>query len=599
MRKFFVLLISILFLYFLFGFKKNVQKPNVILITIDSLRPDHLGCYGYHRNTSPNIDKLAREGVIFKNVIAQSNHTSSSLPSIMTSTYLHTHRVYDYGYDLDKNLSTLAEIMKANGYQTWSWIGNRDILTGANYLEHGFDVQESFTVKESRKIIYGVIEKIKANYKKSPIFLWVHYFDTHAPYDVPEPYPSFFPYYDIVNIPILSSTSERPEDYEGRGGIPGYVAEFGITNVDYYIAKYDRAINYVDAQIGLLTETLEKLRLDNRTLIIITADHGEFLGEHNIFFSHVIPMFDEVIKVPLIIKYKGRLPENRVIETQVETIDIMPTILDLVGIKKPPYIQGVNLFSFFRKFKKYALSENGKKGVFHYCIRTNGWKLLSRDINRDILRLVRFEDILNEYNFMVVDKKEFKNIISSRKRINEDLALNKEKISPLLKWIAQENMPILWFHNCENSQECLQNFYENIYLTDLDYCLYLNKFRTEFPYSSSEIEILLEEADKLSSDKVIAFLLTAKKERNISDIAENGNWYKLYQGFFVGPKWYALFNLKEDPKEKQNLFYLEEKVRFLEKKYISLVKKSKKFRSIKINLDKETKERLKGLGYLQ
>lgn len=587
-----ILCILLLSLYSVIGvkkFKKNTQKPNIILITVDSLRPDHLGCYGYYRNTSPNIDKLAREGIIFKNVIAQSNWTASSIPSLLTSTYMHTHGVKECKYRLNSSLYTLAEVMRYNGYNCWAGISNQDIVNCIKSTLRGFD--SIYVGMNGEEITREAIKYIKENYLNYPFFVWLHYFDTHGPYNIPEDYASIFPSLDLIDVPILSSGFFSDNYYDGRGGIPAFVARGGITNIYYYLSLYDGAIRYVDAQIGYILDTIKNLDLEKNTLFIVTADHGEFLGEHEIYFCHITPLFEEVIKIPLIIKYGKKIRGDKYL--QVRSIDIMPSILSLSKIKIPKTCEGVNVFSLRGRIKNfinnYAISENDYGGMFNYAIRTQEWKLLYRDINESEFIPLDSEMVLRKYGFQVVEKQRLKNGEGYSQEVD------RVKLNQLIEWLKKEKRPLLWFHKSKTYPK-IDGIYERLYLKDLDYCVLLN--RDDTYYTVDEIRILLEEVKKIYIEKKIVVFFTT--ESVVENNGENDKWYLLYRGFMRGPKSQALFNIKEDPGEKDNRIDRNWKIaQLLEKKYQSIVKKSKKLKPREITLDGETKKQLKGLGYLQ
>lgn len=354
------------------------EKLNVILITIDALRPDHLSCYGYKRNTSPNIDGLSKEGLLFTQAIAQGTRTHISLPSLHTSTYARVHRSYRPDLKINPSLYTLAEVLKKNGYFTMAIIN----YIKMDQLKRGWDTfiyDKNISAEEvTRKTVSLIEEKLNNNF-----FLWIHYFDPHGPYKPPTPYNSMF----LNNSRGKTVPISKKMD-SGFMAIPGYVAENNITDVDYYISQYDGEIRFVDEQIGLLWRKVKELNLDKNTILIITADHGEAMGERQHYFEHWAALYDEIIRVPLIIKCDKITSFARVIKQQVQSIDIAPTILELVHIDKPRTMQGNSLFpmiktgekhpSFF-SFSECGFQTPGSKSV--ECIRTNEWKLIYKEEN--------------------------------------------------------------------------------------------------------------------------------------------------------------------------------------------------------------------------
>ena len=378
---FLILAISLYALYL----QKKPARPNILLITIDALRADHLGCYGYARNTSANIDRLAKEGVRFTQAISQSTLTIPSLPSLMTSLYPSQHGITKIFQTSSIIAPTLAGILKENNYHTGAII--------AHFLEHtgikkGFDsavfVSPLDYAYTSDKVTKKAINWINQNRDKR-FFLWLHYMDPHEPFTPPHPYDEIFlsekskengkeflkkKYYWVDPSLKPSSLILPPITIQtGRGNL-------NEEDKEYYIAQYDGEIRFTDEQIGLLLDELKKLGLKKKTLLIVSADHGENLADYNNYFAHGINLNDNQLKVPLIITYHG-LPGNKIIKRQVQLIDIMPTILDILGIKKDITIEGKSLLPFI--FSKedaagqYAFSE--LFGVMT-SIRTDDWKLI-------------------------------------------------------------------------------------------------------------------------------------------------------------------------------------------------------------------------------
>jgi len=385
-----IVIVSVaLFLFILYVFLKInkhewIRKKHFILITIDALRPDHLGCYGYYRDTSPNIDSLAKTGLRFTQAISQGTLTWISLPSLMTSLYPSTLGIYYEDQILPISFQILPGILKKHGYKTC-------LITPHNALLHTFKHQNNpsafdiFDVSYTNDAIH-ITQKAMAwiaQHKDENFFLWLHYFDTHVPYPVKSIYYKKYLndgfYNNDYSIPIATLEEGYSDDK-----IPAPLAENNINNVSYYIAKYDGAIRFVDEQIGILLEKIESLGLSQNTLIIISADHGEGLGEHNHYFSHG-GVNEEVIKVPLIMKYGKFLSCGKIISQQVGLIDIMPTILSLAKIKPNFKMEGQSILPVIfgkKDSREYIFSEFCDKAVCIHSIRSNEWKLI-HNITKD------------------------------------------------------------------------------------------------------------------------------------------------------------------------------------------------------------------------
>jgi len=374
------LMVSFAFLSYL----RDSRRPNIILITLDALRPDHLGCYGYKRNTSPNIDKIAKEGLIFTQAIAQSSHTAPSNASLITSTYPNIHGVKDWGYQFSPAVSKiLPVILKEHGYRT-AFISDQLAMPLLKGFEKGFDTFN--TIKTStygpiaaRRQIMDItdwaIDWIKNNRRKK-FFLWVYYINPHGPYTPPYPYNKIF-----IGDPYYSSQKRVPisgdRDFQSPiGYIPRYLSYGNITEADFYISQYDGEIRQTDDQIGRLLQVLKAQGLEKNTIIIVNSDHGEAMGEHNRYFCHANSLYDELIKIPLIIKWKEKIPPGLKNNAQVRIIDIMPTILDILSIGKPDSMQGTSFMPLLSGRKcslpEFAYSEFWERK----SVRTPEWKLI-------------------------------------------------------------------------------------------------------------------------------------------------------------------------------------------------------------------------------
>ncbi len=400
-RRFFFIVTIIAISGGVFSYCKiKFSSPNVVLITIDALRPDHLGCYGYKRATSPNIDKLAQDGVLFTQAISQTSWTAASLMSLLTSTYPSTHKVDDWGLVLDQSLVTLAETLKRKNYVTaWGGGGNwiyKEIPSSGRGFDYFFDAPE----------VEGLIEQIlewMVKFKNKKFFIWVHFFDfPHTPYLPPAPYNELF---------ISAEAGKKLPIGKGAGGkgfIPDFAVVNHITDIEYYISQYDGEIAYIDEQLGRILDRLKTLNLDKNTLVIISSDHGESLGEHNYYFQHGYYLYDQLLKVPLIIK-GPKIPRGGVIDQQVQMIDIIPTILSFLKIKTDTEVEGISLLPVIlgRENKQiYAFSEVSN-GLNLKSIRTDGWKLIY-NLTDDEYELYDLKNDAEEtVNLAGIEKKQF------------------------------------------------------------------------------------------------------------------------------------------------------------------------------------------------
>jgi arylsulfatase A-like enzyme len=361
---------------------KANNKINCLFILIDDLRMDHLSCYGYYRKTSPTIDSLATKGVRFEQAITSSSHTSASVPTIFTSLYPITHGARistETAYGISPEQKTLTSILAQHGYTTAAFIADNPFikLSGidqdfATYFDGTVftklptysiffqKIVRKFLVRDIRaeNLNKIVMRWLKRNYQY-PFFLYIHYMDVHYP---------MLPYKE--HIKLLEEQAKL--DIAKCKGYP-FRNEKDAEKLYSIISRYDGDIRYLDEHIGRLLNYLKSLSLTEETLVIIAADHGEELQEHG-SIGHGDHLYDEVIRVPLIFYMPSRIQKLTIISQQVGTIDIMPTILDLLDIPAPSLIQGKSLVPLIS-----GVSTNEKRYIFGgqgSFVRTTDWKLI-------------------------------------------------------------------------------------------------------------------------------------------------------------------------------------------------------------------------------
>ena len=304
--------------------QKNTK--NVILISLDTLRPDHLGCYGYSRNTSPNIDSFVQESVLFQNSFATSPWTLPSHVSLITSNNCTNHQVYHVDQTMDPTLITLADILRNKGFFTGA-------ITGGGYVSGLYGFSKGF---DSYHVRGGILEKNAAEvgcryaldwierHKDRNFFLFLHTYQIHTPYRSPSPYNTLFLAEDsrFKEIDLGQLRFNHENRYKS-------VPEDLKQNI---IDLYDARIRYTDESlIEPLLDKLKKLELYDNTMIILTSDHGEEFFEHN-SWEHSHNLYNETIKIPLIIKFFNSKHAGKRIKNSARIIDIMPTILHELDI---------------------------------------------------------------------------------------------------------------------------------------------------------------------------------------------------------------------------------------------------------------------------
>ncbi len=359
------------------------RPRNAIVILVDTLRADHLSCYGYERATSPEIDAFAASGVRFARAIVQNPKTSPSVATILSGTYPHTHGIATIGTRLPDRVLLLPEVLAPRGYETASFVANVNVGAVFNF-DQGFrtmvQVGGRRVNNDAARVNAAVIPWLRQHRDGKPFFLYVHYIDPHAPYDPPPPYRDMFVrdrYWgerDGLDVPF-------GDTHVGR--IEHWLAIDHSTDVDLYVARYDGEIRYVDGRIGELLREIERLGLADDTLVVLVADHGESLGEHGWYFSHGLSLHETDVHVPLVFRLPGRLPAGRVVSRVVETVDIAPTILDLLGVPVPPVMEGRTLAPFLlpgtapgRPAAPAFMEAGSRIGRQRKGIRTERWKLV-------------------------------------------------------------------------------------------------------------------------------------------------------------------------------------------------------------------------------
>ncbi|MCM8813293.1 MAG: sulfatase [Candidatus Omnitrophica bacterium] len=351
------------------------SMPNIVLITVDCLRADHLSCYGYPRKTTPALDKLAAEGMLFLNAFAQSSHTPTAMCSLLTGTSPVVHGVKAWGMPVNARLDTLPGVLRRQGYTTYFFIANTFFLSGLPGYSRTFDVCGEFSSAE--EITEKILEQLQPGAGK-PQFIWAHYMNVHRPYSPLPAEAGLFmhdAWYDAnKNLPIVPQVW----DSYGIGGIPLNLAqECGHPeeqhNPDYYTALYDAAIVRVDRLIGRLAQQFAA-PARRQTLLIVTADHGEMLGEQDLYFHHGGFLFEPLLRVPLI--FWGPMVPRRRCEFPVGPhIDIPASIFALLRIPPPASFEGVDVLGRRAPRKRFLFADEGR---FVWCVRDAAWKLLCR-----------------------------------------------------------------------------------------------------------------------------------------------------------------------------------------------------------------------------
>lgn len=356
----------------------RATRPNVLLITIDSLRPDHLEAYGYPRATGPTLAALARQGVRFAQVINQASWTSAALVSVLTGLYPSAHGADGRDRTPPSGIRTPLHAFREAGYR----VPALSYLTDLPEFQHlGFE-----------PVADRDLERWLTAHRAEPFFVWVHLEGPHLPLNPQPPYDRMFA---PDAGPWPAERLERLKPFLTMSVIPRGSVDLRSGDLPILRALYDGKIRQTDDEVEAILNLLDRLGLRGRTLVVVTADHGEELGERG-FVGHASTLLegtlhDELIRVPLILSYPAGLPTGLVVTTQVEGIDLMPTLLELLKIRPPAGLQGRSWLPLIhgrpQGFREEAFAETsvcgrqcpeGRPPAVLQTLRVPPWKLIRR-----------------------------------------------------------------------------------------------------------------------------------------------------------------------------------------------------------------------------
>jgi arylsulfatase A-like enzyme len=341
---FFIIIVLFVSVSFMGCGNKRQKLPNLVLITIDTLRADHLGTYGYDRAHTPNIDAFARSAIQYNRALTVSNNTLPAHLSMLTGHHPQEIGVHRNGHKLPSGIPTLAALLRARGYETAAFVSASSLSSRLN-VDRGFDIyDEDFDIKEMDQVQRRAEDTIRMairwlNQKRDrPFFLWVHLFDPHYPYTPPPPFDSLFG--NDYRGPADGSMRYLLTVW-GRG-----VPRVPTTRADRerLIDLYDGEIAYVDSSLHPLLSFFDLPEIRDNTAVVITADHGESLTEHNYLFDHGEFVYQPSIHIPFLLRFPGSMnvsPGTN--NSQVQVHDIFPTFLSLAGAHTQESISGRNL----------------------------------------------------------------------------------------------------------------------------------------------------------------------------------------------------------------------------------------------------------------
>ena len=437
------------------------ERVNVLLITVDTLRADHLGCYGDARDTSPNLDALARESLRFTHAESPRAKTTPAISSLLSGRYPHEHGVRDLAQPLSGAVPLLQESLHDAGYRTGAIVGNWVLGDERAGLARGFDAWcESLPDKSgvppddapqrtARSLADGALVALgldrpptdasfepRASFVAgdTPWFLWLHFMDPHGAYEPPREH-------DIFRSDAPDPIPPPPERGTMQGALHNFrVAEYNVPS-DARLAggtidaarvrdRYDGEIHYADAEIGRLLGRLRAAGMLEHTLVVLTADHGESLGEHMYWFEHGVYAYEDTCRVPLLVRVPGARAGVR--DADISLVDLAATICELahvahdslVGISREALIEGDDAGPtpvFCEKVERA-----GEAGAVQIkAVRIGDWKLIERFTNKSSSEIVQVSEELYDLRADPLEARDFSSVPPSDaplQRLRRELA---------------------------------------------------------------------------------------------------------------------------------------------------------------------------------
>jgi arylsulfatase A-like enzyme len=390
------------------------SRPNIILISIDTLRADHIHGLGYDRETTPMLDRLIQRGSAFSTAVSNAPWTLPSHASMLTSLYPHTHGLTSEPLALNEKVETLPILLNRAGYKT-AGVTTMPHLSPRHGFNRGFD---TYICQEMRApAALEIVLKLLREIESEPFFVFIHLFDVHSDYDPSQRFLSMFESSYEGNVDGTGKTL-----YQIRNG----ELEPSEDDLAHLVALYDAGIRQLDNHLEMFFNALQTRNILDNTVIIVTSDHGEEFLEHG-GVLHGQTLYDELMRIPLIIA-GPEIPEGELVTKQVQIIDIMPTILDLCGVPIPPEAEGRSMVPLMRRenaeWAEIAFMEADWRNVKHdikRAIRTDGYKLYYD----------RYSGKEELYD-LISDPGEQNNVIESHPEVAESLR------KQLKKWMATE-----------------------------------------------------------------------------------------------------------------------------------------------------------------
>jgi len=407
--------------------KETGKKPNILLIGIDSLLSTHMGCYGYHLNTTPHLDLFAKESVLFENTFSAHIPTTPGYASMLSGRDCFGTGVVALRHKgpLGPDIETLPEVLNKNGYNTTciGFTGNPASRGFDNYLDYSCwgSLEDGRLPKAGNLNEVAIPEIERLNNLEKPFFLMLRHMDPHSPYLPPEPWDRMF-YYGNECDPENRSMDPVLNFKPFRDYLATWMPE-GISDKDYLIAQYDGAIGYMDSCIQRIFTQLRTLDILENTIVVINSDHGETLYDHECWFDHH-GIYDNTLKVPLIIRYPDKLPSGKRLTGFNQQKDLMPTLLELADIKTELNFDGKSLLQLVKGVK--ASFESSFYITECTWMRKHGWRTPEWKLIRALEPDFHFKDEVELFN-LVEDPSEDYNLAAQNPEMVE--ALTKQMVN--------------------------------------------------------------------------------------------------------------------------------------------------------------------------
>ena len=412
--------------------KRRRRRPNIILIGVDSLRRDHMSCYGYHRLTTPHIDRFARESTLFTQTFSANIPTTSAYASMLTGMDVFSTQVVALRHEgpLRSEVNTLAEVLAEEGYNTTcvGFSGNPSSRGFDTYLDYAawgsWNEGRSPKAQNLNQVAIPELQRLAG--KRPPFFLFLRHMDPHAPYLPPEPFDRVF--YQGNECDPRNTSMEPVMSFKPFRDFFASWMPPGVTDKDYVIAQYDGAIAYMDAAIQSIFTAVDSLGISGRTIVILNGDHGETLYEHECWFDHH-GLYDPTLVVPLMIRYPGVIAAGRRVDGYNQHKDLMPTLLELAEIQRADIQFDGN--SLMPLISGEVASYEGEFYITECTwMRKHGWRTPEWKVIHALEPDFHFKPPIELYN-LVEDPQELNNIAKSRPDVVEFLTAR------MFDWIAR------------------------------------------------------------------------------------------------------------------------------------------------------------------